>query len=61
LVVDGGGELHGATVDSYGDHRLAMTLAVAALAAEGTTTINDAESVAVSYPTFWEHVGQLLG
>jgi 3-phosphoshikimate 1-carboxyvinyltransferase len=52
--VGGGGELHGATVDSYGDHRLAMALAVAALTAEGTTTIADAGSSVVSYPTFWE-------
>jgi 3-phosphoshikimate 1-carboxyvinyltransferase len=59
LVVEGGGELHGAAVDSYGDHRLAMCLAVAALAAEGTTTINDSESVAVSYPSFWDDVGRV--
>jgi 3-phosphoshikimate 1-carboxyvinyltransferase len=56
LVIDGGGELHGAAVQSYGDHRLAMALAVAALTAEGTTTIAGAESAAVSYPTFWEHL-----
>jgi 3-phosphoshikimate 1-carboxyvinyltransferase len=59
LVVEGGGELHGAAVDSYGDHRLAMCLAVAALAAEGTTTINDSASVAVSYPAFWDDVERL--
>jgi 3-phosphoshikimate 1-carboxyvinyltransferase len=59
LIVEGGGELHGAAVDSYGDHRLAMCLAVAALAAEGTTTINDSESVAVSYPSFWDDVGRV--
>jgi len=61
LVVEGGGELHGAAVDSYGDHRLAMCLAVAALAAEGTTTINDSASVAVSYPAFWDDVNQVAG
>jgi 3-phosphoshikimate 1-carboxyvinyltransferase len=60
LVVEGGGELHGALVESHGDHRLAMSLAVAALAAEGTTTINDAESAAVSYPTFWEHIQKVI-
>lgn len=59
MVIEGGGELHGAIVDSYGDHRLAMCLAVAALAAEGTTTINDAASVAVSYPTFWNDVERI--
>jgi len=61
MLIEGGGELHGAAVDSYGDHRLAMCLAVAALAAEGTTTINDSASVAVSYPGFWEQLEQLVG
>ncbi|HEX6289912.1 MAG TPA: 3-phosphoshikimate 1-carboxyvinyltransferase [Herpetosiphonaceae bacterium] len=56
LVIEGGGELHGAAVESYGDHRLAMTLAVASLTAEGSTTISDPSSASVSYPTFWEHL-----
>ena len=47
-----GSKLHGAVVDSWKDHRLAMALAVAALAAEGTTEIVDAESCAVTYPDF---------
>jgi 3-phosphoshikimate 1-carboxyvinyltransferase len=59
LVIEGSGELRGAPVDSYGDHRLAMALAVAALVAEGSTTIAGAGSASVSYPTFWEHLAQL--
>lgn len=59
LIIEGGGELHGADVESYGDHRLAMTLAVASLTAEGTMTIADPSSASVSYPTFWEHLSQL--
>lgn len=47
-----GTRLHGAVVESFKDHRLAMALAVAALAAEGTTEILDAESCAVTYPDF---------
>jgi 3-phosphoshikimate 1-carboxyvinyltransferase len=53
LVIDGPTELHGATVDSLGDHRLALTFAVAGLIASGTTTIRGAHSVAISYPTFF--------
>ena len=49
-----GGPLRGAQLASYDDHRLAMTWAVAALAARGETTIVGADAVAVSYPTFWE-------
>jgi 3-phosphoshikimate 1-carboxyvinyltransferase len=56
MIVDGGGELLGAGVESYGDHRLAMALAVASLGAEGETVIADAGSVAVSYPDFWQHL-----
>lgn len=59
LIVEGGGELHGAPVLSYGDHRMAMALAVAALAAEGATTIDDPACASVSYPSFWEHVAQI--
>ena len=47
-----GTRLHGAVVDSCKDHRLAMALAVAALAADGITEILDAESCAVTYPDF---------
>ncbi|MDQ6927569.1 MAG: 3-phosphoshikimate 1-carboxyvinyltransferase [Actinomycetota bacterium] len=44
--------LFGATVDSHGDHRVAMSLAIAALAAEGKTTIHGWEAVSTSYPCF---------
>jgi 3-phosphoshikimate 1-carboxyvinyltransferase len=59
LIIEGGGELHGAAVESYGDHRLAMSLAVASLRAEGQTTIADPGSASVSYPNFWEHLAQV--
>jgi len=47
-----GGKLHGAEVESHGDHRIAMSLAVAGLAADGETVINGAECIAVTYPGF---------
>ena len=47
-----GAKLHGAEVSSYKDHRIAMALAVAALAADSPTVILDAESCAVTYPDF---------
>jgi 3-phosphoshikimate 1-carboxyvinyltransferase len=53
LVVDGGAPLRGARVRSHGDHRIAMALSVAALAAEGATEIEGAECVAVSFPRFY--------
>jgi 3-phosphoshikimate 1-carboxyvinyltransferase len=48
------GRLHGAEIEPHGDHRIAMAFAVAALGAEGDTTIRDAECAGVSYPTFYE-------
>lgn len=47
-----GGSLHGAEVSSFGDHRIAMALAVAGLAAEGETVIDRAEAASVTYPDF---------
>ncbi len=54
-----GGKLHGAEVESYGDHRIAMALAVAGLTAEGETVINDAECAAVTYPAFIKDFSRL--
>jgi 3-phosphoshikimate 1-carboxyvinyltransferase len=52
LEITGGTALVGAEVDSYTDHRIAMSLAIAALTATGTTTIQRAEAAAISYPDF---------
>ena len=54
LKVPGGQTLHGTELDSFGDHRIAMAFAVAALRAEGETVIRGAESAAISYPAFFE-------
>ncbi|HSD28665.1 MAG TPA: 3-phosphoshikimate 1-carboxyvinyltransferase [Vicinamibacteria bacterium] len=53
LVVEGGAPLRGSRVRSHGDHRIAMALSVAALAAEGATEVEGAECVAVSFPGFY--------
>jgi 3-phosphoshikimate 1-carboxyvinyltransferase len=52
LLVEGGGRLAGATVETFGDHRIAMAFAVAALGASGPVRIEDADSIAVSDPRF---------
>ncbi len=56
-----GGRLAGAAVESAGDHRTAMSLAVAALVAKGSTRIRGAECVAKSYPEFFDHLRLLVG
>ena len=52
MEIVGGKSLIGAEVDSHTDHRIAMSLAIAALNATGTTTIHGAEAAAISYPNF---------
>ena len=52
LEITGGKPLNGAEVDSYTDHRIAMSLAIAALNAKGATTIHRAEAASISYPNF---------
>ncbi|MGD0765576.1 MAG: 3-phosphoshikimate 1-carboxyvinyltransferase, partial [Dehalococcoidia bacterium] len=59
LVIEGTDRLKGAACDSHGDHRLAMTLAVAGAVAEGSTAIDGADASDVSYPGFWQHLEQL--
>ena len=53
MLIHGGKEVTGASVSSHNDHRIAMATAVAALAAKGDTTIQDADAVNKSYPAFF--------
>lgn len=59
FAIRGGRKLRGARVSGSGDHRLTMALAVAGLLADGETTIDDGESVTVSYPGFWDDLQQI--
>ena len=60
LRIDGVTKLRGASIDSYGDHRIAMAFSVAALIAEGDTEIHGSESVAVSFPEFFRLLDSLI-
>jgi 3-phosphoshikimate 1-carboxyvinyltransferase len=59
MIVHGVGRLVGANCHSHDDHRLAMTIAVAALGAQGDTVIDSAEAVDISYPSFWSDLDRL--
>lgn len=61
MEITGGTPLTGTDVDSHTDHRIAMSLAIAALNASGTTTIHRAEAASVSYPTFNATLQQVCG
>jgi 3-phosphoshikimate 1-carboxyvinyltransferase len=54
LRIPGQQKLRGAELDSFGDHRIAMAFAVAALRAEGETVIHGVDAAGVSYPSFFE-------
>jgi len=60
LRVNGPVKLRGATIDSRGDHRIAMAFAVAALLAQGETEIAESGCVAVSFPEFFELLGSVV-
>ena len=54
ILIKGKDSLKGADCESHNDHRIAMMIAVAATVAEGSTTINSADSVSVSFPGFFD-------
>ena len=59
MVIEGGAPLTGAEVNSYGDHRIGMTMGIAGLLAKGETVVNGAEAVGASYPRFWDTLDSL--
>lgn len=59
LNIKGGSPLKGSEIESYGDHRIAMAMAIAGLVAEGTTTIHGVSSVNISFPGFFQHLRKL--
>ena len=59
FAFQGGGGLHSAPFDSYGDHRIAMAFGVAAASLQGESVIKDSECVDISYPSFWETLHRL--
>lgn len=61
LIIDGGARLRGAYVSSGGDHRLAMALAIAGLAAQGETVVDDTACIETSFPRFADTINALTG
>jgi len=59
LDVPGGQQLHGAEINSGGDHRIAMAFSVAALRATGETVIHGAEAASISFPEFYDLLDQI--
>lgn len=60
LAVNGPVQLHGATINSYGDHRIAMAFAVAALIARGDSEILGSDCVEISFPRFFERLESII-
>jgi 3-phosphoshikimate 1-carboxyvinyltransferase len=59
LVIAGPARLHGAEINSYGDHRIAMAFAIAGLLADTPMTIRGAECTAISFPGFFERLSEV--
>lgn len=60
LRIPGQQKLHGASLDSFGDHRIAMAFAVAALGADSETQIKGSDAAVISYPAFYETLENLV-
>ncbi len=60
LEIKGGSRLQGAPLKSFGDHRIAMAFSIAALFAEGKSTMEDMSCVATSYPSFTADLFQII-
>jgi 3-phosphoshikimate 1-carboxyvinyltransferase len=60
LKIPGGQSLHGAELESFGDHRIAMAFSIAALRAQGETLIRGSECAAISYPEFFSALENLV-
>jgi 3-phosphoshikimate 1-carboxyvinyltransferase len=59
MIINGRERLLGGSVDSHGDHRIAMSCAIASLVAAGPVTINDTACTETSFPHFWELLEQI--
>ena len=59
VTIEGAGELKSASVESHGDHRVAMALAVAGLSTRGGIVLSNEECVKVSFPGFFESLGKI--
>lgn len=59
MIIPGNQSLKGAVTESHLDHRVAMSIAIAALTAEGSTTINNSDCVAISFPDFYKILDSL--
>jgi len=60
MIINGPTSLKGAKLNTYGDHRIGMMAAIASLMTDSPVEIDDADCIAVSYPTFFEHLDLLL-
>lgn len=59
IIINGTKKLIGARVDSFDDHRIAMTMGIAGLLSSGVTEINRADANMISYPDFWQQLSNL--
>lgn len=60
MIINGGKPLHGAIVNTYLDHRIAMSFAIAGLVAEGETTFDNEDCCCISYPDFFQTILQII-
>ena len=60
FIIEGGVPLTGTKIETFHDHRIAMSFAVAALNADGETTFDNPDCINISYPTFFDDLKKLM-
>ncbi|GGM22894.1 3-phosphoshikimate 1-carboxyvinyltransferase [Paraliobacillus quinghaiensis] len=60
MIIEGNTQLTGATVDSHGDHRIGMMIAIASLITKEKVTLTNPSCINISYPTFFEDISKIL-
>ncbi|WP_091772261.1 3-phosphoshikimate 1-carboxyvinyltransferase [Piscibacillus halophilus] len=60
MVINGGNELFGSEIDTYGDHRIAMMASIASLITSSPVRLNNPDCISISYPGFFDELNQIL-
>ena len=59
MIIHGGRKLHGTTINTFGDHRIAMAFSIASLLTDNENTLNDTSCISISYPSFIKYLHEL--
>ena len=59
MIIEGSGKIQGGEFNSFGDHRIAMSIGIAGLFSDKPITVHGSKSVDISYPNFWKEINTI--